>query len=86
MSIAVENEKTYVSVNDRPQQTYRTHVTKIADGIYFISWLDEPISGDHIVFNQNTMKVFDHVTSDAVRGEQIHDVLCFGPRSECTQG
>lgn len=82
--LVIKDHETLVAVAGAAPKIFRTHVTKIAEGIYFISWLDEPISGDHIVFNQNNMQVFDHVTSKAVRGEQIFQATCFGPVGDCT--
>lgn len=83
VELQINDLETWVSVDGAAAETFRTHVTKIAEGIYFISWLDERISGDHIVFNQNTMQVFDHVTSDQIRGEQIFEAHCFGPAGAC---
>ncbi|GAB5455420.1 MAG: hypothetical protein Hens2KO_16490 [Henriciella sp.] len=83
VSIEIEQDETRVSVNGGALKTFRTHATKIAHGVYLISWLDESVSGDHIVFNKNTMQIFDHVTSNAVRGEQIFTPTCFGPVSDC---
>jgi len=83
VTVQIDGAETLVSIDGAAAESHRTHVTKISDGIYFISWLDEPISGDHIVFNRNTMQVFDHVTSAAVRGEQILEANCFGSSEEC---
>ncbi|SHH40823.1 hypothetical protein SAMN05444003_3045, partial [Cognatiyoonia sediminum] len=84
VTLQINDQETLVSIDRAAAESFHTHVTKIADGIYFISWLDEPISGDHIVFNKNAMQVFDHVTSEAVRGEQILAATCFGPAEDCS--
>ena len=72
INIQVEGDKTLVRINGRNLKQYQTNVSKIDEGIYFISWLGNEAFGEHIVFNRQTMKVFDHMTSKEVREEQIY--------------
>ena len=56
-----------------------TAATKIADGIYFISW-EKGADSDHIVVNRNSMTVFDHVSPTGERKEAIYNITYFGAK------
>lgn len=71
IAIRVVGDITYV-IDDNGQNEYQTHSTKIGDGIYFISWLLPEDIGQHIVFNQRTMQVFDQITPEGISHEQIY--------------
>jgi len=80
--IAVDGDVTHVfdnGVQAEPQQTY---ATRIADGIYFLSWAG-PAGGNHMLFNTITRKVYDHLQPDLIRGEQIYDISCFDAFAAC---
>lgn len=71
VTVELNDDSTNVSMNGQPSQTYQTNVTKIGEGIYFISWLGNEAFGEHIVYNKNTGQVFDHMTADLERKEVI---------------
>lgn len=64
-------------------EEHRNYATKISDGVFFISWLEDESSAKHIVFNANMMKVFEHTVIDNVRREMIYDVVCFDSPENC---
>jgi hypothetical protein len=74
VSIQVRNDITQVSINGKTPKEYQTNVSKIDENIYFISWLGNDQFGEHIVFNKNTMKIFDHMTSKKIHQEQIYPI------------
>lgn len=74
VTIQVDGDKTRVSINGGVEKEYQTNVSKIGDGVYFISWLGNTSFGEHIVFNKNTMQVFDHMTHKMVRTEEVYSV------------
>ena len=71
IAVQVDGDITYVTDNG-VQKKYQTHTTKISEGIYFISWLLPEDIGQHIVFNQKTMQVFDQITPEGVSLELIY--------------
>lgn len=83
VSVQILGPQTHVSVDAGPSEAYRTHVTKVGDEIYFISWLGERTAGDHIVLDTNAMRVFDHISSEGQRGEEIAQLTCFARVEAC---
>ncbi|MGI2172375.1 hypothetical protein ACROAE_19690 [Shewanella sp. MF05960] len=79
IKIEVDGERTYVSKNNQDRKDVFTAATKIADGIYFISW-EKGGDSDHIVVNRNSMTVFDHVSPTGERKEAIYDITYFGAK------
>lgn len=77
--IEVDGERTYVSKNNQDRKDVFTAATKIADGIYFISW-EKGADSDHIVVNRNSMAVFDHVSPTGERKEAIYNITYFGTK------
>ncbi|NME72641.1 hypothetical protein [Flammeovirga aprica] len=75
--VEVKNHITEVTYKGEPTITYLTYVTKISDGIYFISWMGNRDFSDHIIFNQKNMTVTDQLTKNGVHKEMIFDVSCF---------
>lgn len=81
--VVVDGDETVVVRGDAAGQRYLTHATKIADGVYFISW-GMDYAGNHIVFDTNNYRVFDHLESDNVtRREQIFQITCFDEIVAC---
>ncbi|WP_018970753.1 hypothetical protein [Rubritalea marina] len=72
-NLKVLGGNTIVSDNAGSEQSHRSYATKVADGIYFISWLGNPAFGNHIVFNAKTNKIYEHVIHQGLRNEWIHD-------------
>jgi phenolic acid decarboxylase len=83
ITVQVEGDLTKVTDETGTTKEFQTHVTKIGTGVYFISWLTNEEFGQHIVFNENTMQVFDQITEDGVSKEQIYTVSCFGSPDDC---
>lgn len=79
IEIEVDGDRTYVSKNNQDIKDVFTAATKIADGIYFISW-EKGADSDHIVVNRNSMTVFDHVSPTGERKEAIYDITYFGAK------
>lgn len=77
-TIEINGDITRVGENNQDIQDYQTHATKIADGIYFLSWTDGN-GGNHIIVNRNDMKVFDQMSPKWERGEAIYDISYFNP-------
>ncbi|CAL2086063.1 conserved hypothetical protein [Tenacibaculum sp. 190524A05c] len=71
-SIKLDENITWVSLENKDAKQYQTNITKISDGIYFLSWLGNSQFGEHIVLNTNTMKVFDHLTNVKLHEERIY--------------
>ncbi|WP_281615326.1 hypothetical protein [Flammeovirga sp. SubArs3] len=69
--IQVAGDITKVSINGENPKEYQTNVTKINNGVYFISWLGNDQFGEHIVFNKNQGKVYDHMNFSLEREELI---------------
>ena len=64
------------AVTGNESKSYRAHLTKIQEGIYFISWLENTISGQHIVVNTRTKKAYSHVLDNGKdRQEEIFDLI-----------
>lgn len=80
--VAVADDTTMVSVSGGAATSHSTHATQIADGVLFVSW-GGPHGGNHIVFNAETMKVYDQILADGTRKEAIYDVTCFGVSGSC---
>ncbi|MBD0402962.1 hypothetical protein [Flammeovirga sp. EKP202] len=78
ITIEIKNEVTQVTYQGEETQNFLTYVTKVGPGIYFISWMGNRKASDHIVFNQNEMIVFDHISRNGEHRESVYDVDCFG--------
>lgn len=72
ITIEIKGDVTFIT-DKKGVKEYQTHTTKIDTGIYFISWLQNDDFGQHIVFNQNTMKVFDQILLDGTSKETIYE-------------
>ena len=80
----VDGDTTNVKNAVGDQKIYKTYVTKVSDGVFLISWLgNAEFGGAHIVFNQKTMKVFDHITGNGLRAEAVYSVDCFDVVQNC---
>lgn len=77
-----QDTKTLVSIDHGPAETHSTHATLVADGVYFVSWGGR-FGGNHVVFNANTMQLYDQIQSDGSRVESIHAVSCFAEAGQC---
>jgi phenolic acid decarboxylase len=77
--VSVNDGKTTVSGDGVESGTFDTKATRIADGIYLLSWGSET-GGNHLVFDTRSMRVFDHKLADGTRREQIFAITCFGAR------
>lgn len=75
--VRVDGGKTTVKIGDGEEQTYQTYATKIADDLFFISWMGG-VGGTHIVVNSRTNKVFDHILPTGERRESIYELTCLG--------
>ena len=80
--IEVDGGQTYLRENMGETTSYDTFATKIADDIFFISWMG-PAGGNHIIVNRDTGKVFDHISPSGERAERIYDLACFDLVSDC---
>ena len=80
--IEVDGVETRVSEGEAGPVVYPTTATKIADGIYFVSWVG-PLGGNHIVINPHTNEVFDHILPSGERTERIYELACFDAPTEC---
>ncbi|WP_157491468.1 hypothetical protein [Flammeovirga sp. SJP92] len=78
VTIEVKGDVTQVTYKGEETKNYLSYVTKISDGIYFISWLGDPQFSDHIVLNANDSVVFDQLSKSGEHREKIYEVLCFG--------
>ncbi len=76
VSVSIDNEDTLVKIGDGGSKKYITHATLVAEGVYFISWAGDH-SGNHIVFNSHTMKVYKQIMPDRTRQEGIYEVISF---------
>lgn len=76
VSLSFDKNVTRVCVRNAPVKEYLTQATLIDEGIYFISWAGEH-SGNHIVFNSHTMKIYKQIMSDGSRQEAIYEVTSF---------
>lgn len=77
MRIEVDGTVTRLYEDRQNPKEFLTYATKIADGIYLISWK----KGDdnyHIVLNRNTMKAFSHLLPTGERAEVIYTITHFG--------
>ena len=74
--VSINGEEMQSSVADDEPTISPTYATRVADGIYFVSWAGEP-SGNHVVFDANTMKVYDQILPDGTREEAIYLATCF---------
>lgn len=81
--IEVDGVETRVTENQENMLVYPTNATKIADDIYFISWVGGGPGGSHVVFNRQTMKAFDHISPAGERTEVIYDLTCFDSVLNC---
>lgn len=80
--IEVDGVETRLSENQQDVLVYPTTATKIAEDIYFISWAGTS-GGNHVIFNRQTMKAFDHILPSGERVESIYDLSCFDSASSC---
>lgn len=76
------NETRVREASDPSPRRFQTFATRIADDLYFISWLG-PLGGNHIVVNRRSMQVFDHISPTGERAEMIYDLTCFGSAISC---
>ncbi|MFL2840643.1 MAG: hypothetical protein ACJ0BT_02240 [Pseudohongiellaceae bacterium] len=76
VSISIDGDITTVKVGNDASETHLTHTTIVADGIYFISWGGN-YSGNHIVFNSFSMKVYKQILPDGSRQEAIYGAILF---------
>lgn len=74
ISFQLNDATTHVTDETGTKQAYKTHATKIDEGVYFISWLANENFGEHIVFNINTKQIFDHILPDGTNQQQIYPV------------
>jgi hypothetical protein len=74
ISVEVDDDQTYVSTNGKKPKRYKTYATKIDHNIYYVSWYDGVSIGQHIMFNRNTMRAFDHVSPEGERREAIYRI------------
>ena len=80
--IEVDGGQTRVTENQGETASYNTFATKIAENIFFVSWMG-PSGGNHIIVNRETGKVFDHISPSGEREEQIYDLSCFNTVDAC---
>ena len=81
-SVAVADDVTIVSEDGADEASHATHATQIADDVFFVSW-GGAHGGNHIVFNAETMKVYDQIMPDGTRKEAIYDASCFDTPAMC---
>ena len=81
-SVAVADDATIVSEDGADEASHATHATQIADDVFFVSW-GGAHGGNHIVFNAETMKVYDQIMPDGTRKEAIYDASCFDTPARC---
>ena len=74
--IQFRGEETLVSENGSKPVAYKTHATKIAEGVYFISWSGDH-GGNHIAFNSRSMRIYDQILPNGERSEAIYSASCF---------
>ena len=84
MALRFEGPEILVSRQGSASETHKLHATRVAEGVYFISW-GGPFGGNHLVLNAGTMQVYDHIQDDGSRVETIHRASCFGERGTCQQ-
>lgn len=77
--VSINGDETASSVAGGESRTSATYATRIADGIWFISWDGRP-AGNHIVFNSHNMRIYDQIRADGIRREVIYEAACFSDR------
>ena len=77
VALQLDDARTSVFVNGSPASSSPTYATRVADGIYFVTWDGQP-AGNHVVFNSHTMRVYDQILEDGSRAEVIYTATCFG--------
>ncbi len=82
ISLEFADEQILVSDAQAEGTPHSIHATRIAEGVYFVSW-GGLFGGNHIVFNAERMTVYDHIGVDGTRAESIYAVSCFGPAGDC---
>lgn len=82
VQVDFDGQKLYVKETENEKQSYASHATLVAKDIYFVSW-GGAHGGSHIIFNANTMKVFDHIQNDGKRMETIYTASCFLAKGKC---
>jgi len=83
LSVSINGDQTTAQLADRPATTHTTYATRIANGIYFVSW-DNGRAGNHLVVNTLSLKAYDHILADHSRAEAIYDLVCFDNTEICT--
>ena len=80
--IEVAGETTRVSIDGRPSEQFQTYASKLADDLFFISWMGG-VGGSHVVVNRKTRKVYDHILPSGERRESIFELSCFDLKNNC---
>lgn len=73
VKVQVDGDVTHVWEDDRAVGDFMTAVTKIAEGIYQISWINDKTS-NFLVVNRNSGQVFDHIRPSGKRAEAIYQL------------
>ena len=74
--VSINGDETTSSLGSGELRTSATYATRIADGIWFISWDGRP-AGNHVVFNSHNMRIYDQIRADGARKEVIYEASCF---------
>lgn len=74
--VSINGDETTNSVGGGESRTSATYATRIADGVWFISWDGRP-AGNHVVFNSHNMRIYDQIRADGTRREVIYEASCF---------
>ncbi len=80
--IEVDGNTTRVSINGGDPEDHQTYASKIADDLYFVSWMGG-IGGSHVAVNTTTRKVYDHILPNGERRESVFVLTCFDAREKC---
>ena len=80
--VKVDGNQTRVKIGNGEPATYQTYASKVADDLYFISWMGG-VGGSHIVVNKATRTVYDHILPSGERRESIFKLICFGSPEDC---
>ena len=80
--IEVDGDTTRVSIDSGPAEPFQTYASKLAEDLYFISWMGG-VGGSHVVINATTRKVYDHILPSGERRESIFELDCFDAADSC---
>lgn len=80
--VTVDDDTTRVSIANRSPTDYQTYASKLADDLFFVSWMGG-IGGNHVVINTTTRKVYDHILPSGERRESIFELRCFDSADRC---